>query len=316
MDKPYVPTDSLTLWYLGSPASPQLVGELNLQHGGRAVALAYAPGWLLQGFALSEDLPLASGLFVARQTDTAVGSVDGARPDRWGGRVIRKFEVSPRLSILEYLLFAGDDRYGALGVSQRDDVYVPWHRSPLPSVESLDEIAEVVRKVLANEPVPQPQRRLIQPGVSLGGARPKSLVAINGEQWLVKFPEGDELDMPLIEHATMKLARACGIDAAPTQALPLHHQHAVAIRRFDRLPGRRLHAISANVALRAAGETQMSYLHLSQLLRRLARADEIAAQQHELYRRMVFNIVMDNPDDHEKNHGLLRLDDGHHCLTP
>ena len=308
--------DRLALWHLGNPDRPQLVGELSLQHGGRGVALTYADSWLQSGFALSEDLPLASGLFVAREPDTAAGAVDDARPDRWGERVIRKFETSPRMSILEYLLFAGDDRYGALGVSTRQDAYVPWHRSPLPSLESLQDIAEVVRKVLANEPVPEPQRRLIQPGGSLGGARPKSLVVIDGQDWLVKFPEGDELDMPLVEHATMSLALECGIDASLTRALPLHSQHAVAIRRFDRSPGRRLHAVSANVALKAAGEREMSYVNLSQLLRRLAPAREIAQQQRQLFARMVFNILMDNTDDHEKNHGLLRQDDGAYRLSP
>jgi serine/threonine-protein kinase HipA len=131
----------------------------------------------------------------------------------------------------------------------------------------------------------------------------------------VKFSEGDELDMELIEHATMTLAARCGINAAPTRALGLASGHAVAIRRFDRVGAKRLHAVSANVALRAAGEN-LGYPELAQLLRRLAPSGEIAQHQQQLFRRMVFNILMDNTDDHEKNHALLRRNDGTYSLAP
>lgn len=279
------------------------------------MSLRYAPGWLQSGFALSEDLPLVDDLFVPPEKDCAAGAVDDARPDRWGERVIRRFEATPRLSLLEFLLFAGHDRYGALGVSQRGDVYEPWIRSPMPQIDSLQEMAEVVRKVLANEAVPEQQKRLVRPGASLGGARPKSLLEIDGEPWLVKFSEGEEIDTPLIESATMALARSCGIDAALTRALPVGSGHAVAVRRFDRVGQTRLHAVSAHVALRAAGE-ELGYPQLAQLLRRVAPAEAIGAQQAQLFRRMVFNILMDNTDDHEKNHALLRQSDGHYLLSP
>lgn len=311
----YVPQDRLFLWWLGDPAQPRPVGELGQATGGRAVSLRYAPDWLQSGFALSEDLPLVDDLFIPREKDCAAGAVDDARPDRWGERVIRKFEASPRLSILEFLLFAGDDRYGALGVSQRGDAYEPWRRGPMPTLDNLEEMAEVVRKVLANEAVPELQRRLVRPGASLGGARPKSLIAIDGEPWLVKFSEGEEIDTPLIEHATMTLAKSCGIQVAPTRALPVSMGHAVAVRRFDRVGQTRLHAVSAHVALRAAGE-ELGYPQLAQLLRRVAPAGEIRSQQEQLFRRMVFNILVDNTDDHEKNHALLRQADGHYLLSP
>lgn len=315
MAERYLPQDRLFLWWLGDPAQPRQVGELRAAAGGRSVSLRYALGWLRSGFALSEDLPLAEGLIVPREKDCAAGAVDDARPDRWGERLIRKFEVTPRLSLLEFLLFAGDDRYGALGVSQQETAYQPWRRSPMPGLASLGEMAEVVRKVLANEAVPERQRRLVRPGASLGGARPKSLLQIEGETWIVKFAEDEEIDTPLVEHATLRLARSCGIDTAPTQALPVGAGHAVAVRRFDRVGPLRLHAVSAHVALRAAGE-EMGYPQLAQLLRRLAPAGEIRPQQEQLFRRMVFNILVDNTDDHEKNHALLRDEAGHYRLSP
>ncbi len=319
MSEVYTPVDTLYLWWLGDPSQPRFIGDLRLAQGNRAVALEYGREWLATGFELSADLPLRPGLAVPRDKDTAAGAVDDARPDRWGERVIQKFERSPRMSLLEYLLFAGDDRYGALGVSRSAARYEPWPGAPLPDLGSLGEMAEVVRRILANEPVDELQRRLVRPGVSLGGARPKSLLMIDGEPWLVKFSEGEDLDTELIEHATMTLAARCGIEVAPTRALPVGKRHAVAIRRFDReaVMGthRRVHAVSAKVVLRAAGE-EMGYPQLAQQLRRLAPAHRIAQQQEQLFRRMVFNILMDNTDDHEKNHSLLRQSDGSWLLSP
>jgi serine/threonine-protein kinase HipA len=315
-DRPiYKPQDSMQLWWLADPARPRRVGELSLVANARSVGLRYGESWLADGFALSEDLPLQPGLYLPPEKDTAAGAVDDARPDRWGERVIRKFERSPRLSILEFLYFAGDDRYGGLGVSLRDDVYEPWPSSPLPGLGSLDEMAEVVRKVLANEPVGEVQQRLLRPGVSMGGARPKSLLLIDGEPWLVKFSEGEDLDTELLEHATITLAARCGIRTVVTRALPVGHRHAVAVKRFDRTGAERVHALSANVALRAAGD-EPGYPQLAQLLRRLAPAHAIAAEQAELFRRLVFNILVDNTDDHEKNHALLRQRDGSYLLSP
>ncbi len=205
--------------------------------------------------------------------------------------------------------------HSLLGVSQRSDAYAPWRRSPLPTLANLPEMAEVVRKVLTNEAVPELQKRLVRPGASMGGARPKSLIEINDEPWLAKFSEGEEMNTPLIEHAAMTLARLCGVEVAQTQALPVGTGHAVAVRRFDRLGQARWHAVSARVALRAAGE-EMDYPQLAQLLRRVAPADAIRHQQAQLFRRMVFNILIDNTDDHEKNHALLRQADGHYLLSP
>jgi serine/threonine-protein kinase HipA len=314
----YEPVDELYLWSLAQPAQPRLVGNLSLAAAGQVVALEYAPAWLASGFALSADTPLVPGLFVPDEKKTAAGAVDDARPDRWGERVIRRFEKSNRLSLLEFLLFAGDDRYGALSVSLSASSYVPWASAPIPGLGDLAAMDDVVRKILANEPVPELQRRLLRPGVSLGGARPKSLVSIDGRPWLVKFSEGEDMNTELIEHATMTLAARCGIEVADTLALPVAGRHAVAIRRFDRVgsDGRqRVHAISAHVALRAVGE-EYGYPQLSQELRRLAPPPQIAQQQEQLFRRMVFNILVDNTDDHEKNHSLLRQADGNWLLAP
>lgn len=106
----YRVTDQLFLWLLTEPVQPVLIGELNMVRASRGVSLRYAPSWLERSFALSEDLPLIAEEFLPKEKDTAAGAVDDARPDRWGERVIRFLDKPPRLSLLEYLYFAGDDR--------------------------------------------------------------------------------------------------------------------------------------------------------------------------------------------------------------
>jgi serine/threonine-protein kinase HipA len=318
----YQITDELYLWWLGQPQSPALIGTLRLLRATRGASLQYEPAWLRNGFALSEDLPLTDLEHNPVERDTAAGAVDDARPDRWGERVIRFIAKPPRLSLLEYLYFAGDDRFGALGVSSSEQTYTPHRSGPLPSLRDVGEIHELVHKMLENEPVPESKRRLIAPGTTLGGARPKGLIEMDGAQSVVKFAElGDPTDAPLVEHACMTLAAKADIRVAPTRAIRLVDGHAVAVLRFDRLgqgaDARRLHAQSAHVALRAEG-SPMGYPELAQLLRRRAPVQNgiARAQMRELFRRMVFNILMDNTDDHEKNHVLLMDDAQHLVLAP
>ncbi len=320
--------DRLYLWYLANPHQPRLIGGLKLVDDQRSVGLQYASEWLQLGFSLSDDLPLTDSFHIPLAANNrdgrAAGAVDDARPDRWGERVIRFIERPARLSLLEYLYFAGDARFGALGVSSRHDVYTPHAHSALPVLSDVSAVHRIVQQVLAGEAVDEHLKRLIQPGATLGGARPKSLLVMDGKEWVLKFAEeaGNErgVDEPLIEHATMRLAERCGIHVAETRAIPLASRssktaHAIAIERFDRGLQARVHALSAHVALSSAGEI-MGYPELAQWFRRKCKPAEIGTQQHELFRRMVFNILIDNTDDHEKNHAVLRGQDGFYRLSP
>jgi serine/threonine-protein kinase HipA len=314
----YRVTDQLWLWWLADSTAPVLIGELALSRDPRGVSVRYENTWIQSGFALSEDLPLMQGqVFQPSEAETAAGAVDDARPDRWGERVIRFVDRPPRLSLLEYLYFAGDDRFGALGVSTSQTRYEPRRFGPLPTLANAQAIHELVRKVLSNEPIPETQRRLISPGGTLGGAKPKALLEIRGEPWVVKFSDGDPIDLPLVEHASMTLAHKAQIRVATTQPIRLTVGHALAIKRFDRTPNGRRHALSAKVALRAAGE-DLGYPQLAQLLRRrgVLHGDTNLRQMRELFRRVVFNILLDNTDDHEKNHALLVNDAEQYELSP
>lgn len=313
----YQPVDRLYLWSLLEPARPVPVGELNLVRSNQGVSLRYLAGWRERGFELSEDLPLIDQEFLPLERNTAAGAVDDARPDRWGERVIRFIDKPARLSLLEYLYFAGDERFGALGVSTSAAQYLPRRLGPLPTLQEADRIHELIRKVEDNEPIPTELRRLVSPGASMGGARPKALLNMGGEQWVIKFSDGEPADTPLIEHATMSLAQKAKIRSAPTMAVRLTVGHALAVRRFDRAGARRRHCLSAAVALRAAGE-QFGYPELAQLLRRkgVAQGERYVEDMRELFRRMVFNILIDNTDDHEKNHALMVTERGQYELAP
>jgi serine/threonine-protein kinase HipA len=316
-DSGYSVVDRLYLWSLLEPARPIPVGELNLVRSSQGVSLRYFTHWREHGFELSEDLPLIDQEFLPLDRNTAAGAVDDARPDRWGERVIRSIDKPARLSLLEYLYFAGDDRFGALGVSTSSERYLPRRLGPLPTLEEADRVQELIRRVQDNEPIPPELRRLVSPGATMGGARPKALLNMGGEQWVIKFSDGEPADTPLIEHATMTLAQKAQIRSAPTMAVRLAAGHAVAIRRFDRTGAARRHCLSAAVALRAAGEP-FGYPELAQLLRRkgVVQGKTYARDMQELFRRMVFNILIDNTDDHEKNHALIMTERRQYELAP
>ena len=313
-DNAYSPVSEMSLWWLGQP-TPQFIGQLVLAENNRKVGLAYANDWLQNGFALSDDLPLSNDLYLPKELDAAAGAVNDARPDRWGERVIRHIFKPARLSLLEYLYFAGHDRFGALGVSLHETRYDAVAATAIATFENLPQMQLAIQRVLAGENLNEAHTRLLRPGPSFGGAHPKSLIEMDGQQWVVKFAETAEWDMPLIEHASMTLAAKAGIDVALTRALGLPQGHAVAVARFDRQATSRLHVLSAHTVLRAAGEP-MGYPELSQLLRRYAQPNLIKSQQAQLFKRMVFNILIDNTDDHEKNHALIRSDQGHYHLSP
>lgn len=309
--------DDLHLWFLADPSEPRYVGALRLVAAGKGVSLRYGADWLANGFALSEDLPLVDTEFLPQgrllaDGPRAVGAVDDARPDRWGEKVIRFVDRPQRLSLMEYLYYAGDDRFGALGVSTSPTVYVSRALGPLPRLQDAQQLSEVAAKIEAAEPLTAIEARIMAGGGSpLGGAKPKALITIDAEQWVIKFFNNEPVDAPLVEHATMTLAARAGINVAATQVVPLQGLHAVAIRRFDRIGGVRIHSISAGTAIRAATaagqEPQLGYPELARLLRRagVAHSGVHLQDARELFRRMVFNILMDNTDDHEKNHSLL-----------
>jgi serine/threonine-protein kinase HipA len=313
--------DNLFLWYLGDDA-PRHVGALNLVASGKGVSLRYGTEWLRNGFPLSEDLPLEDAVFfpagrLESKHPRAAGAVDDARPDRWGEKVIRFIDKPARMSLMEFLYYAGDDRFGALGVSTSASRYTPKGRGPLPRLKDAQTLSEVVAKVQEGESLSDIESQIIAGGgTPLGGAKPKALIVIDGEQWVIKFFNGEPVDSPLVEHASMTLAAKAGINVAQTKVIAVAGLNAIVIRRFDRNGDKRFHCISAGTAIRASTasgqDPEMGYPQLARILRRagVSENDANSYDARELFKRMVFNILIDNTDDHEKNHSLLVVNPG------
>lgn len=304
--------DRLYAWMLSAPENPRLVGEITRQNNGD-VGLTYDPAWLETGFALSDDLPLMAQTWTpvhhtARQPG-APGALDDARPDRWGEKVIR-YLYKPGASVYDNLYFAGDERFGAIGVSTSSSSYTPFMARSLPRLEDASDLNEAIQIIESGVGELQAQQRaLLATSGSLGGAKPKAAISIDGEEWVLKFYNGEPFDLPLVEHATMTLAHKAGLQVAQTLPVRLQGEHAVAVKRFDRHHGVRVHCLSACTILRSelpeGMEPEFGYPQLARALRRSADPRTLDAQLHELFRRMIFNILVANTDDHEKNHALL-----------
>jgi serine/threonine-protein kinase HipA len=168
--------------------------------------------------------------------------------------------------------------------------------------------------------IPKPLKRLLLRGGSLGGARPKASFAHEGALWLAKFPAvGDPLDVQTLEALALGLAANCGIRVPQCMTLPIGRgETAFLSRRFDRFGDnarQRQHFLSAGALLDIPYESSDgSYLDFARVIRRLSvqpKADLV-----ELFRRMVFNLLIDNTDDHLKNHGMLCVGGDRYVLSP
>jgi serine/threonine-protein kinase HipA len=215
------------------------------------------------------------------------------------------------------LLLTNADRVGAMVFAE----HLPMH-SDLSAVDpvSLDALADAVRQLEFALEISPTMRRLLQRGGTLGGARPKATFIYDALRWMAKFPAcGDEYDVEILEAATLALARQCGIEVPQFFVQPIHVGHALLLRRFDRQGTleneQRIHFLSASALLDVPYESSGgSYVELAQTLRFIS-ADP-AQDLHQLYRRLIFNLVIDNSDDHVKNHGVLRVGNKGYRLSP
>ena len=151
---------------------------------------------------------------------------------------------------------------------------------------------------------------LLAPGASLGGARPKATVRDrDGNLLIAKFPRRDD-DWPVTrwEAATMALAEAAGVRVAPFQLRQVSSSPVFTARRFDRRQGRRIPFMSALTAIEGSDDEMRSYLEIAEFLRR--EGLEVKEELRQLWRRIVFNMLVSNTDDHLRNHGFLRERNG------
>ena len=316
-----IPGDQLSVWSLANPEHPVRVGEVRLIGGNRGLSFTYDPSWIAHGYPLSGDMPLKNGVIIPKERDLGLGAISDAMPDRWGERAIRYLDRPKRVTPLDLLYFAGDRRFGALGFSINMDCYEPRDSSSLPELDSLESLMDLIQRIDHNEPLSEKEKSLVSSTKTMGGAHPKALVLIDGRECITKFPRGSNVDISLIEHASLVLASGAGITVSPSMPIQTASGHVVVIDRFDRRQGQRLHCLSANSVLLCGADPasppieELSYPAMADFVRQFSDPEKQSENRKELFRRMAFNILIENTDDHEKNHAFI-FDGRHWSLAP
>lgn len=298
-------------------------------------AFAYDDAWLAnpERFSVSADLPLASGYqthkAASAQDSVFHGAIADTAPDAWGRRVIARAHARRRrhdptlqaLSELDYLLAVDDfSRVGALRMRSADGRWLgetlAGRRSTPPLIE-LSRIFRASRALELGEETADDLRYLQGKGTSLGGMRPKCTVLDeDGFLAIGKFPSmGDTRSVTRGEVLAMRLAVDAGIDAAAARIVEIDSVPVAVIRRFDRdgADGRIPYQSAASL-LQATRDEERSYTEIADAIRR--HGHEPVADIRQLWRRMAFNLLISNVDDHLRNHGFLHVERGLWRLAP
>jgi serine/threonine-protein kinase HipA len=293
-----------------------------------APSFAYDPAWLQSGraFMLDPRLELWDGEQHPPDKSAAFGIFMDSAPDRWGRVLMERREGAAaaregrkmrRLQEMDFLLGVQDfTRVGGLRFrASSDGPFLDNSANAAPPVTSLPELAYISKRV--EEPgverLPEYERwlsMLIAPGTSLGGARPKAnFTDDSGGLWLAKFPARDDrYDVGAWEYVLHRLAAKAGIRVPPSRMEYFSDRYATfCVARFDRLNGRRrMYASAMTLLERQDGEAGASYLDLIEFLSDNGAQDSIDADLRQLFRRVVFNLLVGNRDDHLRNHGFFR----------
>jgi serine/threonine-protein kinase HipA len=317
--------------HLGSGPQTRLVGLARAQRirGKETFVFDYSASWLdaPDRFALEPALPLDRGRFVPRSGLPLFGALADSAPDTWGRRLMQRrerrqaeHERRPVRTLLEsdYLLGVSDfTRAGALRlrVPGAPDFSAPL-RSGIPPLVELGRLLQVSERILRDEDTEEDLQLIFAPGSSLGGARPKASVTDNqGNLCIAKFPkETDEYSVETWEAVALALAHRAGIEVPEHRLIRAAGKPVLLSRRFDRNGQGRVPYLSALAMSGLADGERGSYPELVDLLTRhgaAARADSI-----QLYKRVAFNVLVSNVDDHLRNHGFLRKSGEGWTLSP
>jgi len=225
----------------------------------------------------------------------------------------REGRASRTLLEIDYLTLVTDDiRQGALRFREVGGAEFLAHGEPaIPPLVELPRLLAASENVLAHKDSDEDLRILLAPGSSLGGARPKAAVVDkDGTLAIAKFPHsGDEYQVELWSCATLSLARKAGLHVPAYRMVEVGEQRILLTQRFDRDRGQRIPFLSAMSMIAAGDNETHSYLELVDAIRRYG-----ADVQHdlpELWRRVLFNVLVSNSDDHLRNHGFLYDISGH-----
>jgi serine/threonine-protein kinase HipA len=264
------------------------------------------------------DLPIVPRTFETAKMRGIFGALRDASPDSWGRGVIEKQLKRTDLSEIDYLLHSPEDRAGALSFGLNVEPPAPTRR--FNRVLQLDLLMREADRYMqdaapANDAVAavaEQVEALVNPGTSLGGARPKNVVEDEDGLWVAKFPHPeDRWNATRVEGAMLALARECGLRVAQSRVQAVGGRDVLLVKRFDRekkdVGYLRHRMVSGLTVLRSEDShrdrERWSYALLADELKRWShRPDD---DLRELYRRMVFSALVSNTDDHPRNHALI-----------
>jgi serine/threonine-protein kinase HipA len=260
------------------------------------------------------ELLLSDKTYETVQLHGVFGALRDAGPDYWGRRVIEKHAGKPALGEIDYLLESADDRAGALGFGLNQVPPAPLRKfNQTLDLEKLQNLAEaLIKDELPNDPAAPQVQDLLLLGTSMGGARPKAVVEDQNGLWIAKFNKPDDRwNNTRVEHAMLRLARECGISVAESRMDTVGGRDVLLIKRFEREKTKngylRARMVSGLTVLRAEEapelRTNWSYVLLAEELRRIVA--EPKKDAHELFRRVCFNAMISNLDDHPRNHAFI-----------
>jgi serine/threonine-protein kinase HipA len=300
------------------PARP--IGVLTRWPGATlSVAFAYARSWLEDAnhqFAIDPNLPLGTAQ-VTIPGRKLPGIFSDTAPDQWGEALMVRRAGGRALDDWDFLTGVEDEtRMGAIRLRLGTDGPFLDDREPhVPPIHDLREVQELARR-FEEDPDDIAVARiaiLVAPGSSLGGARPKAnFRGPDGSLWIAKFPsKTDRRDVAAWEHVYARLARLAGIEVPDTQLMRVvSTQRTFATQRFDRTErGRRLYA-SAWTMTGEMDTGEADYIDIAHAINTHGSAEHLRADLEQMYRRMAFNVLAGNRDDHLRNHGFLRHPDG------
>lgn len=329
------PGDCFVYITLPGRTEPVTAGRFALRVNRRGVAegrFVYGRSYLARPEAVPLDpveLKLSERTYATSALNGVFGALRDASPDYWGRRVIQRHLGKAQPSEMEYLLFSPDDRAGALGFGLNQVPPAPKRTfNQTLDLAKLQTVADAIvadddadgdRAVAAKDGHDDDHRdqveKLLMIGTSMGGARPKAVIEDDAGLWIAKFNVAtDAWNSARVEHAMLVLARACGLTTAESRVVEVGGRDVLLVKRFDREKTDagylRARMISALTLLRAEDTYQSrdrwSYVQLAEELRRVCA--EPAENAGELFRRMSFNALISNIDDHPRNHALIAKD--------
>ncbi|MDR1208326.1 MAG: type II toxin-antitoxin system HipA family toxin [Holosporales bacterium] len=283
------------------------------RNGRETASFEYDQSWLTNPlrFSLEPALALSKGKFHTEKS--LFGSLGDSAPDRWGRILMRRFEADRnktqqqkphQLNEIDYLILVNDKlRQGALRFKRANgEEFLSSDVKTVPLLTDLSKLLAASHHVLENEEISEELRLLLAPGSSLGGARPKACVQDSaGNLHIAKFSrKDDEFSVVLWEAVALTLAKDAGIVTPQWQV----QKDMIIIRRFDRNGQKRVPFLSAMSMLGASdNESGHSYLEIADALTQYGASPR--SDLAELWRRIVFNILISNTDDHLRNHSFL-----------